>query len=180
MNNNNKSRPSWFANKKTAHGENFINIMRADELQHSIPQIFRDIARGNFDPNREIIYLANPLVTSTIIQYCSNKITSLNVILKDMVYVTANCPADNTVDASNRAIVYNNIKYRQEMYSHIHNELSTFRYIVANTPGFDIYNIPKNPDMSVSIANIPGSCNLIKVVDVLRHYRSYLDANNLF
>lgn len=120
--NNKKQRPNYFQQNIQRLGENFLNTKNANELEVDSIRIFRDIARGNIDVERDGKYFLNTQFLECCITGASLKLNMHTINHNGVTLLVANGNNDPMTLA-----VLNNNKRCMEAYTIIYTNLNNIK-----------------------------------------------------
>ena len=112
---------NWFVQQEERFGANFIEMVRADEMQKGAIRLFRDIARGNINLSTEGQYFTNPQFIENCLIAANSKYVYYSTLFEGLNALSS-IDASRVNDANYQA-TYRNIKLSMEGYGLIYNGL---------------------------------------------------------
>lgn len=124
-----KAKSNYFQQNIQKFGENFIGQKNAGELEMDAIRVFRDIARGNIDVERDGKYFLNPQFLECCITSASLKLSLYTTQYNGVLMLVNNGTTDQTTIS---ILEYN--KRCMEAYTFIYNHLNNIK--VTGDPNY--------------------------------------------
>lgn len=119
---NNRKRTNYFQQNIQRFGENFLNMKNANDLEMDSIRVFRDIARGNVDPQKDGQYFLNTQFIESCISGASLKLNLHTTNYKGVLMLVNGGVNDGMTMA---ILDYN--KRCMEAYTIIYNNLNNIK-----------------------------------------------------
>ena len=119
---NKKQRPNYFSQNIQRFGENFLRQKNANELEMDSIRIFRDIARGNIDPEADGKYFLEPQFLESCISGASLKLNLFTTNYNGVLMLVNSGVSDQMTIS---ILEYN--KRCMEAYTIIYNHLNNIK-----------------------------------------------------